>query len=61
MGKTTTEAEARTGRIELSRDLVWPLAIAVALAIVVIVNVVFIYIAVREPDPVDPSYVAGER
>ena len=61
MGKERTESPPPGGRVELSRDMVWPIAIVVALALVVIVNAVFIWIAVSDPDPVAPSYVEGER
>ena len=56
----TTESTTG-GRVTLSRDMIWPLAIIIGLALVVVVNAAFIYIAVSGADEVAPSYVAGER
>lgn len=47
--------------IEISRDLLWPIAIVVGLLIVVAVNVAFIYIAVSGADAVVESYETERR
>lgn len=47
--------------LEISRDHLWPAAIVIGLAVVVAVNILFIYVAVREADPVVPSYVTERR
>ncbi|MFQ5536885.1 MAG: hypothetical protein ACE5GJ_05475 [Gemmatimonadota bacterium] len=49
------------GRLTLSGDMIWPLAIIIGLALVVAVNAAFIYIAVSGADEVAESYQTGER
>ncbi len=39
----------------------WPLGIALALAVFVVVQLAFARIALRDPDPVVPSYAVERR
>lgn len=57
----TNDQAPPPGRITVSRDWLWPMALAIALAVVLAVNGIFIYIAVTGADEVAPSYVEGER
>ncbi|MCU0620944.1 MAG: hypothetical protein MUC69_05515 [Gemmatimonadales bacterium] len=39
----------------------WPIAIVIALVVVAVINIGFIWIALRDQDPVVPSYQTEAR
>ena len=61
VGPGAGRGEDGQGRITLSRDHLWPVAIILALLLVMAVNAAFIWIAVSGADEVDTAYVSGER